>query len=138
MHRIRFAFCALVLIGMAAPAAAQGPIRNFLRSRRANAGPQYVAPTGPVSPAPAVIAGTPATTGVIAGPVAATGSTTTARYAPATTETVPASVTVGTTVAAPEYVSMQNNGRRGLFGRRRRAEAVVTTPAPMIVPATVS
>src|SRR5437763_661670 len=107
MHRIRFAFCALVLIGMAAPASAQGPIRNFLRSRRASAEPQNVAPAGPVNPTaiPAPLAGTAgttATTGVVAGPVATTGSTSTSKYVPAGTDTVtPAGVTVGSAVTVP-------------------------------------
>ena len=74
MHRIRFAFCALALIGMAAPASAQGPIRNWLRSRRPAAEPQYVAPAVTGIPAPAVaVGGTVGGGTVTAGAVTPTG-----------------------------------------------------------------
>jgi hypothetical protein len=138
MRRIHFAFCALALIGMAAPVSAQGPIRNWLRSRRPASEPQSVAPVS------TVVAGTSTTSGTtgIIGGSAAGSSTTTSKYAPATAESTPAVGTVpltGTMTNMPQYTSMRN-GRVGLFGRRRNQEPVATVPmattttGPMAMP----
>jgi hypothetical protein len=160
MHRIRFAFCALALIGMAAPASAQGPIRNWLRSRRPSSEPQTVMPTASVTPTTTVGAGASGTVGTggttTTGPVIGTPSTvipatttgpvigtrpavtpgpTTANYAPAATggTTVGAATTVD--VPTTQYTST-STGRRGLLGRRRNSgQGVTPTAAPMIVPA---
>src|SRR5262245_12710043 len=150
MHRIRFAFCALALIGMAAPASAQGPIRNWLRSRRPTAEPQNV------MPAPTVTTGTTATTGTgttatvgakesiptgpVAGgaPAATTPGKSTSNYAPAGTSPVtPAAATTTTTTMGVPTQTYTTTGRRGLiFGRRRGTQPVYTEPTgPMAVPA---
>src|SRR5262245_5038599 len=142
MHRIRFAFCALALIGMAAPASAQGPIRNLLRGRRPSAEPQNVMPATTVTTGTTATTGTPGTTvagpsATPVGPVAGTptpATPTTSKYAPAGTPVTPAAAsTTTTTVGMPTQQS--STGRRGIFGLRRSRQPVSTETVPMTAPA---
>lgn len=152
MHRIRFAFCALALIGMAAPASAQGPIRNWLRSRRPTADTQNVMPAPTVTTGTTATIGSTGTTGTVAagatvptgpvpGPAATVPGPTTSKYAPAGTSPVtPAAATTTTTTMGVSTGTTYNTGRRGLlFGRRRGTQPVYTNgsvPAPSTIPST--
>ena len=156
MHRIRFAICALALIGMAAPASAQGPIRNWLRSRRPSTEPQSVMPAATVTPTTTAgvgvggtsttgpVIGTPSTVipATTTGPVigtrpAVTPGPTTANYAPAGTTGGPTAGTIANVGVPTTQYASTSTGRRGLlFGRRRSAQqGIAPTTAPMIVPA---
>src|SRR5262249_57357681 len=145
MHRIRFAFRALALIGMAAPASAQGPIRNWLRSLRPSTQSQYVAPATTVTPGTTATTGTGTTatvgakettpTGPVAGgaPAATTPGKSTSNYAPAGSSPVtPAAATTTTTTMGVPTQTYTTTGRRGLiFGRRPGTQPAYTEPGPM-------